>query len=793
MTELLTSDAWMNIVLQASLLGSLVVIIAVCIERLLQRRISNNYFYLLWCLVLVRFVLIWAPQSPASYLNLVASIDSSEISTVESEILLPSTSHLATSAAHADAVGSFESWVAQNPTTTIANSKSIPFNWLNLLTTIWLCGIAYFVVKLISSWLHLKQKLALAQGAESFDPQLLQICTDLQNRLRVSSSVRLLIVEDLGSPATTGIFKPAILIPRWCIEQLDHSELRIVLAHELIHIRRCDGLLQLLGWLVATVHWFNPFAQLAFRKIDMHRELSCDRAAIDSMNDALEPKRIYGKVILKLAERTAGESNFSNALVHGFIGSNRKLVSQRIEMIVKPNSPSSIAKFAGAFLLVALLVSGYTAAQSPTESESHATETETQAQTQTQVEEDATPQTDGTPQAKTWPRNSAWPKPFAAAKREYYAGQTPLLFDQAIYDTLPGKEKESESWAKAKAKLVGDKALKHTPFRMTAGSTRTFRFDQPVSQTNVDNNKAFDLNINAPPYTFDFVAIKPGVCEAKITYADDTEELISVSVDRDISPIQKVMRIKFPDTDAFITSRLDEVILLGREYDDEKAEQMVSFLERRVGSEINTSGFGKLLCFNISVYEIPIGKFAEAKIPKPEDSAAQCKKPSDLFLGANAIRSSNESIGLGIGTVDALRTLGALQRKKIAPKVEHLMLLSDGEGLTEFFKGIKHRQHAGANNGKLTSVGTTLKLEGYKIENRSLGLGVIFEHSASSDAMANAAGVPGFRANRIQTGFEISFGDCLVAVAEPSLEPDAKATVVLIRTGPAEITDGNGK
>ena len=134
MTELLTSDAWMNIVLQASLLGSLVAIIAVCIERLLQRRMSTNHFYLLWCLVLVRFVLIWAPQSPASYLNLVASIDSSEISTVESEILLPSTSHLTTSAAHADAVGSFESWVAQNPTTTIANSKSIPFNWLNLLT-----------------------------------------------------------------------------------------------------------------------------------------------------------------------------------------------------------------------------------------------------------------------------------------------------------------------------------------------------------------------------------------------------------------------------------------------------------------------------------------------------------------------------------------------------------------------------------------------------------------------------------------------------------------------------------
>jgi beta-lactamase regulating signal transducer with metallopeptidase domain len=54
------------------------------------------------------------------------------------------------------------------------------------------------------------------------------------------SRIKLKMVDDHTSPAVYGLFAPVILLPRILTEKLSPQQLRTVLLHELIHLRRAD-------------------------------------------------------------------------------------------------------------------------------------------------------------------------------------------------------------------------------------------------------------------------------------------------------------------------------------------------------------------------------------------------------------------------------------------------------------------------------------------------------------------------------------------------------------------------
>ena len=51
---------------------------------------------------------------------------------------------------------------------------------------------------------------------------------------------------------------PGIVLPARLMESLSDDELRLVLLHELIHVRRRDAFFDLAACVVTAVHWFHP-------------------------------------------------------------------------------------------------------------------------------------------------------------------------------------------------------------------------------------------------------------------------------------------------------------------------------------------------------------------------------------------------------------------------------------------------------------------------------------------------------------------------------------------------------
>ena len=61
---------------------------------------------------------------------------------------------------------------------------------------------------------------------------------------------------------------------------LSEPELSCVLAHERAHLRRRDHIWKPLGWLLLSVHWFNPLVWLAYALFCRDVEYACDESVV---------------------------------------------------------------------------------------------------------------------------------------------------------------------------------------------------------------------------------------------------------------------------------------------------------------------------------------------------------------------------------------------------------------------------------------------------------------------------------------------------------------------------------
>jgi beta-lactamase regulating signal transducer with metallopeptidase domain len=91
----------------------------------------------------------------------------------------------------------------------------------------------------------------------------------------IRRTVRVVFASGLPGPATWGFWRPVIVMPAtaldWSMERL-----RVVLVHELAHIRRGDYAVHVLTELASALHWFNPLVRWALERSREEQESACD-------------------------------------------------------------------------------------------------------------------------------------------------------------------------------------------------------------------------------------------------------------------------------------------------------------------------------------------------------------------------------------------------------------------------------------------------------------------------------------------------------------------------------------
>ena len=185
-------------------------------------------------------------------------------------------------------------------------------------------------------------RTALPAGAE-----LLARCRD-----RLGQRVALRQSDRVAAPLTYGLLHPVILLPR-DFDPSDGERLDYVLEHELVHIRRLDGLTKLVLAAAACVHWFNPLAWSMLVLANRDIELRCDEAVVARFGR--DKRSAYAMTLIAMEEQKSGLGPFASAF-------SKNAIEERIRAIMKMKKRSLAAILAAVVLVCCVSVAFATSA-----------------------------------------------------------------------------------------------------------------------------------------------------------------------------------------------------------------------------------------------------------------------------------------------------------------------------------------------------------------------------------------------------------------------------------------------
>ncbi|MCC5850396.1 MAG: M48 family metalloprotease [Verrucomicrobia bacterium] len=164
----------------------------------------------------------------------------------------------------------------------------------------WMVGVVGMTVWHLGGWCRVRR--LLHGDLRPVDPLARQCLASLLDRQPLRRTVRLMESLRVHGPLVVGVLRPVILLPVGLVTGLTPAQLEAILAHELAHVRRWDGLVLLLQATVETLLFYHPAVWWVSGQIRKECERCCDDLAMDVCPDRL----LYAETLAEVAARSAG-------------------------------------------------------------------------------------------------------------------------------------------------------------------------------------------------------------------------------------------------------------------------------------------------------------------------------------------------------------------------------------------------------------------------------------------------------------------------------------------------------
>lgn len=176
-----------------------------------------------------------------------------------------------------------------------ANAQAdTPWNVVNVVVAVWLVGFLAVVLPTLAGLFAHELRRRSAEPVH--EDVWLRLLDSLRERFSIRRRVELRRYELCPIPITWGIVRPVVLLPANSDAWIEPTR-RIVLLHELAHVRRFDVAVQLAGRLAVAMYWFHPLAWYALRRLRAECEQACDDCVVESG----ERRGDYAQELLALA------------------------------------------------------------------------------------------------------------------------------------------------------------------------------------------------------------------------------------------------------------------------------------------------------------------------------------------------------------------------------------------------------------------------------------------------------------------------------------------------------------
>ncbi len=231
----------------------------------------------------------------------------------------------------------------QGATWSLAARRAIVALWLGGAAV---CGLVA-VLRIVRFERLLRDTLPASRRTE-------QLTTEIAARLGVRRvpTVRYVQFADIPMLWCAGM-RPTIVLPLGLVSEINDDHLALILAHELVHLRRRDHWVRFIELIVITLYWWNPMVRMIRRQIHQAEDQCCDACVRWAFPDQTHR---YAEVIFETADRLRwSRSGRPPALASPFFQSAS--LKARIEMILHGQfAPKLYRKSKLLFALLALVV-----------------------------------------------------------------------------------------------------------------------------------------------------------------------------------------------------------------------------------------------------------------------------------------------------------------------------------------------------------------------------------------------------------------------------------------------------
>ncbi len=246
----------MTTLLEMTLTGGVLILLVLLLRAIFLNRLPKTAFIAMWAVVLLRLLV------PVSFFGTTAAETTSEAPKVS----------------NVEAVAPTEDLEVREVITLDSYNYSTEFTAetaerADLFGIIWFVGAAVCAVALALSYILSIRRFNKSENLET------DFISSFQSSNRLRRTVRVKISDKTTTPLTYGIIHPVILLPM-SMDLSDQKQLKYVLMHEYIHIRKLDNLLKGISSAAVCIHWFNPLVWVMNRFLSRDIELRCDEALL---------------------------------------------------------------------------------------------------------------------------------------------------------------------------------------------------------------------------------------------------------------------------------------------------------------------------------------------------------------------------------------------------------------------------------------------------------------------------------------------------------------------------------
>jgi beta-lactamase regulating signal transducer with metallopeptidase domain len=313
-----------------------VILLAAALTSVILRKASAALRHLVWTLALfgalvLPVVSLALPKWQLPLLTITSAPSDSTVTADAAQSSAPRSTHHAPGLGHTG----LETAAATSSSVTVSGGAWLPaMSWQTALFAIWLAGALAIFARIVVGLLAVR--LVSRRTAQITDAAWLPMARDMAEEMGITPRLRFLRSGRASMPVATGLFRPSVIMPADA-DTWSENRLRVVLLHELAHVKRRDCLTHVMAQAACALYWFNPLAWLAVKRARAERERACDDLVLACGTRGSE----YADQLLEMARVLRGDrfpallGGASLAMAH------RSQLEGRLVAILDPRVPRS--------------------------------------------------------------------------------------------------------------------------------------------------------------------------------------------------------------------------------------------------------------------------------------------------------------------------------------------------------------------------------------------------------------------------------------------------------------------